>query len=319
MSTSNRGTLRRKMVLPVTVLRDNGEKQLAHTLDVTETSARLGGLNVTLEPGEIIEIQRAGVRAKFHVYWTGEPGTGLEGQAGVRGMDPNKCIWSTQLPSDEPDIAVDVLHRRGAFAARTSAADAPERYEYSTGVNLRAPGSNYPFRAQLRSIHAGGFFAESITTLPLNTVVSVDMQLEGIALEATGIVTGSTHRIGMEIRFHKPSPETRRKIISALQKIRQKAWDAQPVPAIAPNRIPPQPLPATRTSAVDGADAGRVLITLCNLLIADFEAWKTERQAWEVEELRTTMATLLERLAQPFAFEIYDYLSAGDSKTPDRA
>jgi hypothetical protein len=322
MSISHRGKLRRKMVLPVTVLRANGEKQLAHTLDVTEASARLGGLKLSLEPDEIIEIQRGGVRAKFHVYWTGEPGTGLEGQAGIRGMDPNKCIWSTQLPSDEPDITVDVLHLRGIAAnlltARMAGADAPERYEYATGVNLRAPGSNYPFRAQLRSIHAGGFFAESITTLPLNTVVSVEMQLEGIVLEATGMVTGSTHRIGMEISFHKPSPETRRKIIAALQRIRQKAWDAQPIPAIAPNRIPAQTLPANKvTSALDGADAGRVLITLCNMLIADFDVWKMERQPWEVEELRTTLATLLERLAQPLAFEIYDYLSAGEGKTPD--
>src|ERR1700756_4250750 len=109
MSMSNRGKLRRKVVLPVTVIRDKGEKQLAHTLDVTETSARLGGLNITLEPGEVIEIQRAGVKAKFYVYWTGEPGTELEGQAGVRGVDPNKCIWSTQLPADEPDVSVDQL------------------------------------------------------------------------------------------------------------------------------------------------------------------------------------------------------------------
>jgi len=41
---ANRGKLRRKMVLPVAVLRATGEeKQLAHTLDVTGISARLGG------------------------------------------------------------------------------------------------------------------------------------------------------------------------------------------------------------------------------------------------------------------------------------
>lgn len=312
------------MVLPVTILRDNGEKQLAHTLDVTEISARLGGLSLTLEPGETIEIQRGGLRAKFYVYWTGEPGTELEGQAGVRGIDPNKCIWSTQLPSDEPDIAVDAFHLRGpasnALAARTAGVYAPVRLECGTGVNLRAPGSNYPFRAQLRSIHAGGFFVESITTLPLNTVITVEMQLEGVSLETAGVVTGSTHRVGMEITFHKPSPETRRKIISALQKIRQKSWDAQPVPAVAPNLIPAQAPPAAKvTSALDGADAGRVLITLCNMLMADFEAWKSERQPWEVEELRKTLATLQEKLApQPFAFEIYEYLSA-EGGTPDQA
>ena len=72
---SKRGKLRRKVVLPVTVIRRNGEeRQLAHTLDVTEISARLGGLGVLLEPGEVIEIQRGAVKAKFQVHWMGAPG-----------------------------------------------------------------------------------------------------------------------------------------------------------------------------------------------------------------------------------------------------
>jgi hypothetical protein len=325
MSIANRGTLRRKMVLPVTIIRRNGEKQLAHTLDVTEISARLGGLNLSLEPGETVEIQRGGVKAKFHVYWTGEPGTGLEGQAGVRGIDPNKCIWSTQLPADEPDNAVDALHLRGAairlLDARTAGQYSPARYECFAGVNLRAPGSNYPFRAQLRNIHAGGFYAETVTTLPLNTVVSVEMQLEGIVLETAGMVTGSTDRIGMEISFHKPSPEMRRKLVAALQKIRQKAWDSQPVPAIAPNLTPVHPFPSATARAntvLEGVDAGRVLITLCNLLMADLDTWKAERTPGEVEELRKTVAALQERLApEPVAFGLYEYLAAGSAGTPD--
>src|SRR6516164_7691304 len=74
----NRGKLRRKMVLPISIIRRNGEeRQLAHTLDVTEISARLGGLSVQLQPGEIVEIQRGGIRAKFRVYWMGTPGTDL--------------------------------------------------------------------------------------------------------------------------------------------------------------------------------------------------------------------------------------------------
>ena len=88
---ANRGKFRRKMVLPVTVVRSQSkreEKQIVHTLDVTESSARLGGLRTQLEPGEIIEIQRGGVKAKFQVHWMGLPGTELEDQAGIRGLDP---------------------------------------------------------------------------------------------------------------------------------------------------------------------------------------------------------------------------------------
>lgn len=334
MSISNRGKLRRKLVLPITVIRENGEKQLAHTLDVTETSARLGGLNVTLEPGETIEIQRGAVKARFHIYWVGEPGTELEGQAGIRGLDPNKCIWSTQLPADEPDLYIDTLQARNQafpkkiFFARTAQPGAEVRYECSGGVTLRAPGSIYPFRTQLKNIHVAGFYVESITTLPLNTVVSLEMHLEGVALEASGIVTASTHRVGMEIRFHKPSAEVRRKVVAALQRLRQRAWDAQPVPAIPQNPFAAAPGPPARAAfARDGveapapaansrpvfrpeeADAGRVLVTLCRLLLADFESWKAQRTSAELEQLSDALAELQEKLSPSAALDVYEYLT----------
>src|ERR1700761_8029542 len=154
---SKRGTLRRKVVLPVTIIRRNGEeKQLAHTLDVTETSARLGGLISLLEPGEIIEVQRAGVKAKFEVNWVGEPPSTLSGQAGIRGIDPNKSIWGIQLPSDEPDLEIDTREVRGVARAPRGLAVVPAntdqhaRYECSGGMTLLAPGSNYPIRVQAK-------------------------------------------------------------------------------------------------------------------------------------------------------------------------
>jgi hypothetical protein len=85
---STRNSLRRKMVLPVTVLRQNGrDKQLAHTLDLTEVSARLGGLRSLLEPGEVIEIQRGTLTAKFQVFWMGAAASAMEGQAGTRDLN----------------------------------------------------------------------------------------------------------------------------------------------------------------------------------------------------------------------------------------
>jgi hypothetical protein len=301
---AKRGKLRRKMVLPVTVIREDGEKQLAHTLDVTETSARLGGINMTLEPGEAIEIQRGAVKARFHVYWTGEPGTELEGQAGIRGVDPNKSIWSVQFPADEPDISLDPHYfRHGTSARKISGSDIAEerslvRYECSGGVNLRAPGSRYPFRAQLRNIHLGGFYVETITTLPLNTVLSIEMHVEGVTIEIAGRVTGSTHRVGMEISFHKASPEIQRKIIAVLQKLKQKAWDAQPVPEIyLPAAASLASAPVKTEPALNSADAARVLVTICKMMMADLEHWKSTSTAAEMEELRKTLAELQERLA----------------------
>jgi len=312
------------MVLPVTVLRgQGGEKQLAHTLDVTEISARLGGLRMQLEPGEIIEIQRAGVKAKFQVLWMGLPGTETEGQAGVRGLDPGKSIWSVHLPADQPDIAVDIFHLREGngrnCAPIISHSEQSEtfRFECSAGATLRAPGSSYPFRVQIKTIHPGGIDVESITTLPLNTVVSLEMKVEGIHVESTGMVTGSTPRVGMEISFHKVSTEIQRKIVQVLQKLRQKAWDEQQVPALPAIEGASLAAPAQKAAALGRTDPLRELTALCKVLQANWDYWKSTHTASEIEELRKAVADLAEMLS-PARIEVHEYLAASAPKSSDR-
>jgi len=116
---STRAKLRRKVVLAVTVSRCNGqEKQLAHTLDITESSARLGGLSSKFEPGEMIDIQRGAIKGRFQVVWMGAPGSLTERQAGVRSMEPNKVIWGVDLPQDERDVQVDITSVRNSVPSR---------------------------------------------------------------------------------------------------------------------------------------------------------------------------------------------------------
>jgi hypothetical protein len=325
MSLAKRGKFRRKMVLPVTVMRGNSEeKQVAHTLDVTEISARLGGLRIQLDPGEIIEIQRGGVKAKFQVHWMGMLGTELEGQAGIRGLDPGKSIWSIHLPADQTDIAVDAGYlRQGAHRAPIISRSEPLetlRYEYSVGATVRAPGSSYPFRVQIKTIHLGGVEVESITTLPLNTVVNLEMQIEGIQVESAGMVTGSTPRVGMEINFHKVSQEIQRKIVQALQKLRQKAWDEEQVPlpamiAAGPSLASPTQKPA---AAPGRTDPFRELAALCNVLRANWDYWKSTRTTTEIEELRRAVVEL-EEILSPARIDLQEYVATGAPKNRGRA
>src|SRR5215470_9807251 len=107
---STRSSFRRKVVLALHVVRrDSGQKQLAHTLDITETSARLGGLNLLLEPGEVIEIKRGAAKARFKVVWMGVHQRYLDGQDGVHNLEPRKTLLGMDLPPDQPDALVDVI------------------------------------------------------------------------------------------------------------------------------------------------------------------------------------------------------------------
>lgn len=313
---SKRGTLRRKVVLPVTVIRRGEEKQLAHTLDITETSARLGGLGWMLDPGEIIEVQRGAIRAKFEVHWMGEPSSTLSGQAGIRGVDPNKSIWGIQLPADEPDP--EMREQRSAFHAPKGLTVVPAntdqhaRYECSGGMTLLAPGSNYPIRVQVKNIHVGGFYAESTTTLPVKTIISVEARLEGVPLEASGVVNSIIPRVGMEIGFHKISVEGQRKVLQVIQQLKQRAWDVQQVPPAPRNAVPiheAQNEPEN-TAQSPRQDASRILVTICQNLTADFDGWKAARSASELAELRKAVAELHKRLSTNTPMEEMEYLAA---------
>jgi len=320
---ANRGKFRRKMVLPVTVVRgQGGEKQMAHTLDVTEISARLGGLRIQLEPGEIIEIQRGAVKAKFQVHWMGTPGTELEGQAGIRGLDPGKSIWSAHLPADQTDITVDPLYlRQGATAQLAPAIARSEpletvRYECSGGATVRPPGSSYPFRVQIKTIHLGGIEVESVNTLPLNTVVNLEMKIEDIQVETAGMVIGSTPRVGMEISFHKVSQEIQRKIVQALQKLKQKAWDEQQV--TLPEMIIVGPslaaLAQKASTAPGGTDPLRELAALCKVLREDWNYWKSTHTTTEIKELYKAVVELEEMLL-PARIDLQEYVLTGEPES----
>src|ERR1044071_6638531 len=104
LEMSSRAVLRRRVLLSVTVVRhDRQDRQVAHTLDLTEFSARLGGLARSLTPGEIVEIHRGTQKARFQVAWMGAPGTTVAGQAGVRCMESSQSICGVDLQCDESD------------------------------------------------------------------------------------------------------------------------------------------------------------------------------------------------------------------------
>jgi hypothetical protein len=171
---------------------------------------------------------------------------------------------------------------------------------------------------QIKTIHPGGIEVESITTLPLNTVVSLEMKVEGIQVESAGMVTGSTPRVGMEISFHKVSTEIQRKIVQVLQKLRQKAWDEQQVPAVPAIVGASLAAPAQKAApALDRTDPLRELTALCKVLQANWDYWKSTHTAAEMEELRKAVADLAEMLS-PARIEVHEYLAASAPKSSGR-
>jgi putative methionine-R-sulfoxide reductase with GAF domain len=87
-----------RMVLPVTIWgTDTSGKafhQLAYTLDISTGGARLAGVPVALNPGDIVAVRYKQRKARFHVVWTNN------NQVGIQYIEDEKFIW-VELPEEE--------------------------------------------------------------------------------------------------------------------------------------------------------------------------------------------------------------------------
>jgi PilZ domain-containing protein len=224
-----RSTLRRKVVLPVTIIRNDGEqRQLAHTLDITSNSARMAGLQLQVEPGEVIEVQRGALRAKFQVFWVGATGTPLEGQIGTQCIVAGKNIWGIALPPDEPDNLNDPEQFRSSIKLVRSVNDSEEKREHSrldcsAGVSIQVANSKQPLYARITDISEGGVYVTTTAVLPVSTTVYMRMNIEGFLVEMPGVVRSSDSMIGMGISFQQATQEKHQKLALAIRGLRLKS------------------------------------------------------------------------------------------------
>jgi len=102
----NRKSRRRRMVLPVRVSIDT-VTHLAHTVDITNTGARLGGLRTQLQTGAIISLQRGSKKAKFRISWIRQLAPN-ELQAGIESLNLQKNFWGMDLSDKDLEAKTEM-------------------------------------------------------------------------------------------------------------------------------------------------------------------------------------------------------------------
>jgi hypothetical protein len=296
---SSRSGLRRKIVLPVTVLRRHlDQSQLAHTVDLSESSARLGGLCMLLEPGEVVEIQREGLTAKFQVFWMGSPGSAMEGQAGIRSLEPNNPIWGLGSKEDGSDGEKDAA---SGIPVSLPAATAPlpgekrwhARLECAGAAAVQSRGSQFPVKGLIKDVSQGGIYVEVTTPLAVKSKVSLTMSIEGIAFEATGVVRTSYPMVGMGISFQEISQDNVEKLNQVLEKVTSRKQGGQPVSSSAQAAAQGAKPSGLRLEAYPV----RVLVMACQALATDFEQWKGTHSPAEIAELRRAVRDLYQKFS----------------------
>ncbi len=314
---ASRTVFRRKVVLPITILRRNGqEKLLAHTLDLTETSARVGGLAASLDPGETIEVQRGAVKARFQVFWMGAPGSAMAGQAGIRTLEPNKSIWGVNLPDDTPDFTVDPTRLRNPFPPAQSSGQFPgenrwhPRYQCKGSASVKQQGVPYPVHAEVKDISLGGIYLEMSTPLVVGAAITVMVNIQGISFEAAGVVRTSYPLVGMGIAFNNLSPQNQEKIAKMIEKIQQETPETEQPDGYSDIAAPEELenlLPGLSLSSY----AIRDLTSACEALASNCDRWKPLALPSEIQELRDALNMLQHKLSDSGPeIELMDFYSA---------
>lgn len=167
--------------------------RLAHTVDVSASGARIGGIYVALKAGDTVGIQHGSEKARFRVIWTGKMGSRNVGEIGVMTLERDGHIWGMNLPEGGEDPyqpQSDWTERRRYF-----------RFDCDLGVELRTHPESPATLVRCSDISRGGCYLETWSPLPVATQVLLSIEVPGGRFRAAGDVRTIDPAFGMGIRF----------------------------------------------------------------------------------------------------------------------
>ncbi|HEX3321010.1 MAG TPA: PilZ domain-containing protein [Terriglobales bacterium] len=109
-----RTTKRTKMVATLKILGPDPQgpasTQLAHTLDISSSGAKIGAMRAEIEPGIILVLQHKQARAQCRVTWVRRMSSG-EFQIGVEFLKPNAQFWGIDLDDERVGVWLATSNR----------------------------------------------------------------------------------------------------------------------------------------------------------------------------------------------------------------
>ncbi len=202
-----RRATRAKMVLPVRVwgMDSLGKPftQLAHTLDITATGARLSGFHSQLNLDDVVAIQYRHRKARFRVAWVGRPKAGGETLIGVQCMEQERNIWGLELEEGEQRDEFEPLSRPSERAERRHL----PRFPVAGSVEVRRPFAEGALRAYLGDISPAGCYLQTAEPLRVQSALRLLMKVADIDLDYRGVVRTCHPGVGMGIEFTEPSTQ----------------------------------------------------------------------------------------------------------------
>jgi hypothetical protein len=103
-TSARKARMAKKIQVWVRVIDRSGNPfvQIADTIDIAQSGARLDGLGYLTGPGEIVLVKRGWrKKARFRVVWIGQLGTPEANQVGICCVEGDKEIWPVPVTESE--------------------------------------------------------------------------------------------------------------------------------------------------------------------------------------------------------------------------
>lgn len=186
-----------RIELPVRVFGTDADgrvfTRLAHTVDVSYSGARISGIYVRLNAGDVLGIQHAAEKGRFRVAWVGERGSARAGEAGFRAVDPAEGFWGMKLERggwDDYEPQNKVVERRRH-----------PRFHCDIGVKVRTPEDVHAMYARCTDISIGGCYLETWSPAALGGSLDLEFTLPSGAMNASAVVRTVHPAFGMGVQF----------------------------------------------------------------------------------------------------------------------
>ena len=199
------------MVVPVRIWGTDVEgkpfSQLAHTLDITSSGARVGGMRILLNARDVVWLQCRHRKAQFRIVWTGRPGGAREHQVGIECIENERNIWGLELEAEQATDPYEVPEPMGESQGKEHRRHI--RYPVTGRVEVRNPyASSGGFAAQLGDVSMGGCYIQTATPWPIASPVRLAFRVGKFEVVMRGMVRTHHPDVGMGVEFTEPySPD----------------------------------------------------------------------------------------------------------------
>ena len=174
--------------------------ELIHSVDISRGGARLAGISVLLNVEDVVAMQHKEVQARAKVVWVGRPDSSRDKEIGVRFVEVDKDLFGVGHGDED---YIDKYREKTKLDAPKARKESrkQKRHSLQGGVLMKTLGNSDGSKAALADMSRLGCYLSTLTPLPVNTSVELELDTGDHKIGMGGVVRTCHPHVGMAVQF----------------------------------------------------------------------------------------------------------------------